>query len=91
MKEYETYRELEKLYEELDTARKADEQTVCLMYNADSKEEILRLINDEIAFYERRLTEMEAGSREYGEEDGWTGVDPGFADEADYMRYRYGY
>ena len=38
------------------------------MYSRDTKEEAMQAINDEIAFYERRLAEMEAGSREYGEE-----------------------
>lgn len=62
-------RELNTLYDELRFAREADEQTVCLKLNADSREEAIQATNDEIECLERWLAEMDSEWEE-PEDDG---------------------
>lgn len=51
--------ELDKLYKDLEVAHNADEQTVCRLFNTDSKNEIIKVITDEIDTYEALLEEFE--------------------------------
>lgn len=53
------------------------------MFGTDTKAEALRMLVEEIDFYENAL-------QEFDEPGGDTWDDHGFADEADYMRWRYG-
>lgn len=86
-REYEE--ELCKLYDERENIERLDEETVCRAYNADSKDEILQITEEEIRYYEEKLEAIEEWEEE--EEDAErTGVDPGFANMADYIRYKYG-
>ena len=59
MTRYEIERELDKLYKDLEVAHNADEQTVCRLFNTDSKNEIIKVITDEIDTYEALLEEFE--------------------------------
>lgn len=59
MDRYEIEKELDSLYQDLQIAHNADEQTVCLTFNADSKQEAIRLITDEIDRYEEMLQELD--------------------------------
>lgn len=59
MTRYEIERELDKLYKDLEIAYNADEQTVCKLFNADSKKEIIKIITDEIDTYEDLLKEFD--------------------------------
>lgn len=83
MTRYEIEEELDKLYKELETVKNADEETVCRAFNADSKQEYIDLIQDEIDGYEAIL----AGDEE-SDCDEWDAH--GFANEADYLRYKFG-
>lgn len=59
MDRYEIEKELDSLYQDLQIAHNADEKTVCLTFNADSKQEAIRLITDEIDHYEEMLQELD--------------------------------
>lgn len=59
MTRYEIESELDKLYKDLEFAHNADEQTVCRVCNADSKQEYIRLLTDDIDTYESLLQEFE--------------------------------
>ncbi len=59
MKRYEIEQELDKLYKDLNFAYNADEQTVCRAFNADSKQECIKLLTDDIDAYESLLQEFE--------------------------------
>jgi len=59
--------ELNKLYIELETVLLLEEQEVCKKYNADSKEEILALIHEEICELENSEKE---NLDENGDDDG---------------------
>lgn len=83
MTRYEIEEELDKLYKELETVKNADEETVCRAFNADSKQEYIDLIQDEIDCYEAILAGVEEPTC-----DEWDAH--GFANEADYLRYRFG-
>ena len=83
MTRYEIENELDKLYRELETVKNADEETVCRAFNADSKQEYIDIIQDEIDCYEAIL----AGDEE-PTSDEWDAH--GFANEADYLRYKFG-
>lgn len=52
--------QLDSLYKDLEAAHNNDEETVCLMFNADSKQEIIRLITDEIDSLESELKGFDA-------------------------------
>lgn len=51
--------ELDKLYKDLEVAHNADEETVCRLFNTDSKNEIIKVITNEIDTYEDLLKELE--------------------------------
>lgn len=57
MTRYEIERELDCLYKDLEIAHNSDEQTVCRVFNADSKREAIQVITDEIDNYESALEE----------------------------------
>lgn len=57
MTRYEIENELDKLYKDLEFVYNADEQTVCRVFNADSKREAIQVITDEIDNYESALEE----------------------------------
>ena len=60
------------------------EEEVCKRYNADSKAEMIDMLNEEIAFWENEAEAFEEDEEEYDEWDAH-----GFANEADYIRWRY--
>lgn len=77
-------RELNGLYRDLDTVNNVDEQTACLLFNVDQKSEAIQMIQDEISIREHWLAELE-------EEEPYDVYDDhGFANAADYARWRYG-
>ena len=47
MNAYTINQQLDGLYKDLEAAQNNDERTVCLMFNADSKKEVIQLITDE--------------------------------------------
>ena len=59
MNRYEIEKELDSLYKDLQIAHNADEQTVRRTFNADSRQEVIRLITDEIDRYEDMLQELD--------------------------------
>lgn len=58
MTRYEIERELDSLYKDLNIAHNADEQTVCKVFNTDTKNEAIRAITEEIDNYEAIFDEM---------------------------------
>lgn len=58
MTRYEIERELDSLYKDLNIAHNADEQTVCRVFNTDTKNEAIRAITGEIDSYETLLDEI---------------------------------
>ncbi len=60
MNAYTINQRLDSLYKELEVAHNNDEETVCMMFNADSKQEIIRLITDEIDSLEEALKGFDA-------------------------------
>ena len=85
MTRYEIEQELDELYKDLNTAYNSDEETACLLFNTDTKAEAIQVITDEIDCHEDWLKAMDEEEEPY---DLWD--DHGFADEADYVRWRYG-
>lgn len=59
MTRYEIERELDSLYKDLEIAHNPDEQTVCRVFNTDSKREAIQVITDEIDNYESALEEFD--------------------------------
>ena len=59
MTRYEIERELDSLYKDLEIAQNSDEQTVCRVFNTDSKREAIQVITDEIDNYESALEEFD--------------------------------
>ena len=55
MNAYTINQQLDGLYKDLEAAHNNDERTVCLMFNADSKKEVIQLITDEIDSLEKVL------------------------------------
>ncbi len=58
MSRYEIEKELNGLYIDLEIAENNDEQTVCKRFNADSKADFIRVVNDDINFYEALLEDI---------------------------------
>lgn len=83
MTRYEIENELDNLYRELETVKNADEDTVCRAFNVDTKQEYIDLIQNEIDCYEAILASANEPTC-----DEWDAH--GFANEADYLRYRFG-
>lgn len=78
---------LNRLYGDLEKAEMANERSACILFGTDSKVEALQAINGEIEYYECLLGDLD----EQDEQDGYDLWDEhGFADEADYVRWRYG-
>lgn len=85
MTRYEIEQELDRLYRDLDLAYNSDEETACLIFNVDKKIEAIQAITDEIDCHEDWLKAMDEEKEPY---DLWD--DHGFANEADYVNWRYG-
>lgn len=85
MTRYEIEQELDELYKDLNTAYNSDEETACLLFNTDTKAEAIQVITDEIDYQEDWLKAMDEEEEPY---DLWD--DHGFANEADYVNWRYG-
>lgn len=85
MTRYEIEQELDSLYRDLDLAYNSDEETACLMFNVDEKKDAIQAITDEIDCHEDWLKAMDEEEDPY---DLWD--DHGFANEADYVNWRYG-
>ena len=58
MTRYEIERELDSLFIDLNSAHNSDEQSVCRVFNTDTKNEAIRAITDEIDSYEAILDEI---------------------------------
>lgn len=83
MKPTEISRELDELYTELRVVQNMHEETVCKRFNVDSKEEYIEILKDEIQALENYQGE------DY-ESDYDVFDDHGFANEADYLQYKFG-
>ena len=59
MSRYEIEQELNGLYIDLEIAENNDEQTVYKRFNADSKADFIRVVNDDINFYEALLEDID--------------------------------
>lgn len=59
MTRYEIENELDKLYRDLEVAHNTDEQTICRAFNADSKQEYIKILVGEIDNYESALEEYD--------------------------------
>lgn len=59
MNAYTINQQLDSLYKDLEAAHNNDEETVCEMFNADSKKEAIQLITDEIDCLEAELKGFE--------------------------------
>lgn len=57
MTRYEIERELDGLYKDLNFAYNADEETLCRAFNADSKQEYIKVLTEEVNKYETLLEE----------------------------------
>lgn len=58
MDAYTINRQLDSLYKDLEAACNNDEETVCTLFGADSRQEIIRLITEEIDGLEKELKEL---------------------------------
>jgi hypothetical protein len=56
MDRYEIEKQLDSLYQDLQIAHNAEEQTVCLTFNVDTRREAVQLITDDIDYYEDMLS-----------------------------------
>lgn len=74
---------LDQLERELEEVKQMTENEVCEKFNADSKD-------DYIATIEEEMTALERYQCEYDDSDYDMWDDHGFASEADYIRWRYG-
>ena len=85
MDTYTINKELDQLYKELDELTTMSCQQACQKYNVDYKSEAIVAIQDEIESLEDELHEI------IDEEDEYDACDAhGFANETDYVRWRYG-
>ena len=83
MRPREISKQLDELYAELHEVQNMHEETVCKRFNADSKAEYIEVLKDEISALENYQGE------DFNEEaDVWDAH--GFADEADYLQYKFG-
>ena len=71
------------LNRDLEEVNGMTEKEVCITYNSDSKQEMIDALKDEIKCYEQFKEEALQDEQPIG----W--IDEGFANEADYNRYRY--
>ena len=59
MTRYEIEQELDSLYQDLNIAHNADDQTVCRTFNVDTKQEAIRMLTSEIDNYESVLEQFD--------------------------------
>lgn len=59
MTRYEIEQELDSLYQDLNIAHNADDQTVCRTFNVDTKQEAIRMLTSEIDNYEAVLEQFD--------------------------------
>lgn len=59
MTRYEIEQELDSLYQDLNIAHNADDQTVCRTFNVDTKQEAIRMLTSEIDNYEAVLGQFD--------------------------------
>lgn len=59
MTRYEIEQELDSLYQDLNIAHNADDQTVCRTFNVDTKQEAIRMLTSEIDNYEAVLEQLD--------------------------------
>ena len=83
MRPLEISNQLDELYAELKQVQGMHAETVCKRFNADSKEEYIEVLKDEIQALENY--EGEDYDSDY---DVWD--DHGFANEADFLQYKFG-
>lgn len=83
MRTTEVSNRLDELEGELEEVKGMPEAEVCEKFNADSKD-------DYIATLEEEMTALERYQCEYDDNDYDMWDDHGFASEADYVRWRYG-
>lgn len=57
MTRHEIEEELDGLYKDLNFAYNADEETLCMAFNADSKQEYIKVLTEEVDKYEALLEE----------------------------------
>ena len=75
---------LDELERELEEVKAMKESEVCEKCNVDSKDEYIAILEEEI-------TALESYQCEYDENDDYDMFDDhGFANESDYVRWRYG-
>lgn len=75
---------LDELERELEEVKAMSEKEVCEKCNVDSKDEYIAILEEEI-------TALESYQCEYDENDDYDMFDDhGFANESDYVRWRYG-
>lgn len=82
MKPQEISKQLDELYTELHEVQNMHEETVCRRFNTDTKAEYIETLKDEIQALEHYQGE------DYEPEDIWDAH--GFADEADFLQYKFG-
>lgn len=66
MDRYDIEKQLDSLYQDLQIAYNADEQTVCLTFNVDTRREAVQLITDDIDYYEDMLAELSPDEEDDG-------------------------
>ena len=82
MRATETSNRLDELERELEEVKAMSEREVCEKFNVDSRTEYIAILEEEI-------TALENFQCEYDDDyDVWD--DHGFANESDYIRWRYG-
>lgn len=66
MDRYDIEKQLDSLYQDLQIAYNADEQTVCLTFNVDTRREAVQLITDDIDYYEDMLADLSPDEEDDG-------------------------
>lgn len=66
MDRYDIEKQLDSLYQDLQIAYNADEQTVCLTFNVDTRREAVQLITDDIDYYEDMLADLSPNEEDDG-------------------------
>ena len=79
--EYSYRNEVVTLTNDIELAKSMTEEEMQSYFNTDdSKEEFISFLEEELRIAERHIEE---------ENDDFSFIDPGFANEADYMRYKF--
>lgn len=66
MDRYDIEKQLDSLYQDLQIAYNADEQTVWLTFNVDTRREAVQLITDDIDYYEDMLADLSPDEEDDG-------------------------